>query len=304
MKYQIKEQEDMKMQEFTIKDLENFSGIKAHTIRIWEQRYGLLAPDRTDTNIRKYTDKDLKFLLNVSLLNNLGYKISQIATMSEDQMREAISRHAAAQQPEQHFLHMLKISMLNYDEELFNEVIEQYINENGMERTFKEVIIPFMKQIGILWQANVICPAQEHFISSMVRQKIFSQIDNLPLIPKTNYVPHVLYLPELEIHELSLIMMHYLLKLRGYRSIFLGQSVPFEDLLQVYQRLGEVKFVSIFTTNPSTVLVPDYLKKITQIFAETGCEFHITGNNLQGIKSPDPSIIHIYSNSEELSRHL
>ena len=147
----------MKMQEFTIKDLENFSGIKAHTIRIWEQRYGLLAPDRTDTNIRKYTDKDLKFLLNVSLLNNLGYKISQIATMSEDQMREAISRHAAAQQPEQHFLHMLKISMLNYDEELFNEVIEQYINENGMERTFKEVIIPFMKQIGIRILESLFC---------------------------------------------------------------------------------------------------------------------------------------------------
>lgn len=294
----------MKMQEFTIKDLENFSGIKAHTIRVWEQRYGLLAPDRSDTNIRKYTDRDLKFLLNVSLLNNLGYKISQIASMSEDQMRETISKHAAAQQPEQHFLHMLKISMLNYDEELFNDVIEKYIEESGLERTFKEVVIPFMKQIGILWQANVICPAQEHFISGMVRQKIFSQIDRLPLTPKEVVKPYVLYLPELEIHEISLIMMHYILKLRGYRSIFLGQSVPFEDLMQVYQRLGSVNFVSIFTTNPSTVLVPDYLKKITTQFADTDCHFFLTGNNLQGIKSPDLSLVSIFPNSEELVKGL
>lgn len=294
----------MKMQEFTIKDLENFTGIKAHTIRIWEQRYGLLAPDRSDTNIRKYTDKDLKFLLNVSLLNNLGYKISQIASMNEDQMRETISRHAASQQPEQHFLHMLKISMLNYDEELFNEVIEKYIEDNGMERTFKEVVIPFMRQIGFLWQANVICPAQEHFISCLVRQKIFTQIDRLPLIPKDNDAPYVLYLPELEIHEISLIMMHYLLKLRGKRSIFLGQSVPFEDLMQVQQRIGRVNFVSIFTTNPSTVLVPDYLKKVVQNFENSGSHFYLTGNNLHGIKSPDPSVISIFPNSEELIGRL
>lgn len=294
----------MKMQEFSIKDLESFTGIKAHTIRIWEQRYGLLAPDRSDTNIRKYTDKDLKFLLNVSLLTNLGYKISQIAQMSEDQMRETVSRHAASQQPEQHFLHMLKISMLNYDEKLFNEVIDLNIKELGLEKTYIEIIIPFMRQIGYLWQANAICPAQEHFISGMVRQKIFSQIDQLGIIPQLNGKPVVLYLPELEIHEISLIMLHYLLKLRGYRSIFLGQSVPFEDLMQVYQRLGEVHFVSIFTTNPSTVLIQDYLKKIDKHFAESGCTFHLTGNNLHGIKSPNLDVISIYSNMEELSKGL
>ncbi|MFZ4786162.1 MAG: MerR family transcriptional regulator [Flavobacteriales bacterium] len=294
----------MKMQEFSIKDLESFTGIKAHTIRIWEQRYGLLAPDRSDTNIRKYTDKDLKFLLNVSLLTNLGYKISQIAQMSEDAMRETVNRHAASQQPEQHFLHMLKISMLNYDEKLFNDVIDLNIKELGLEKTYIEIIIPFMRQIGYLWQANAICPAQEHFISGMVRQKIFSQVDQLDLIPQLNTKPVVLYLPELEIHEISLIMLHYILKLRGHRSIFLGQSVPFEDLTQVYQRLGEVHFVSIFTTSPSTVLVADYLKKIDKHFSETGCVFHLTGNNLHGVKSPNLDVISIYSNMEELSKGL
>lgn len=290
----------MKMQEFTIKDLENFTGIKAHTIRIWEQRYGLLSPDRSDTNIRKYSDRDLKFLLNVSLLNSLGFKISQIASMSEDQMRETITKHAANQQPEQHFLHVLKISMLNYDEELFDSVVQNYIAENGMERTFKELIVPFLQQIGILWQANVICPAQEHFISALVRQKIFSEIDKIVPTDRKSHAPVILYLPELEIHELSLIMIHYLLKLRGYRSIFLGQSVPFEDLLQVQQRLGDVHFVSIFTTNPSTVLINDYLKKIRNQFENLNCQFHLTGNNLHGLQSPDPRFINIYSNSEAL----
>lgn len=290
----------MKMQEFTIKELESFTGIKAHTIRIWEQRYGLLAPDRSDTNIRKYTDKDLKFLLNVSLLNNLGYKISQIASMGEEQMKETIGKHAAGNQPEQHFLHMLKISMLNYDEDLFNEVFDAHIAEHGMERTFKEVVIPFMRQIGYLWQADVICPAQEHFISCMVRQKIFSETDKIRLSSKQEHPPLVLYLPELEIHEISLIMMHYLLKQRGFKSVFLGQSVPFEDLLQVAQRLGAVHFVSIFTTNPSTVLVNDYLKKITKHFEDSDCQFHLTGNILHGLKSPDPRIITLYANSEAL----
>lgn len=292
------------MQEFTIKDLESFTGIKAHTIRIWEQRYGLLAPDRSDTNIRKYSDKDLKFLLNVSLLSNMGYKISQIAQLSEDAMRELITKHVATEQPEQHFLHMLKISMLNYDESLFNEVVEKHIADHGLERTFKEMILPFMRQIGYLWQANVICPAQEHFISSLVRQKVLTQIDGIRLVPAANARPVVLFLPELEIHEISLLMLHYLLKLRGLRSIYLGQSVPFEDLMQVYQRLGEVNFVSIFTTNPSTVLITDYLKKITTQFGETDCQFYLTGNNLHGIKSPDPNIISIFSNVEELAKVL
>jgi DNA-binding transcriptional MerR regulator len=294
----------MKMQEFTIKDLESFTGIKAHTIRIWEQRYGLLAPDRSDTNIRKYSDKDLKFLLNVSLLSNMGHKISHIAQLSEDAMRELITKHVATEQPEQHFLHMLKISMLNYDEALFNEVVEKHIADHGLEKTFKDMILPFMRQIGYLWQANVICPAQEHFISSLVRQKVLTQIDGIKMVPTVNARPVVLFLPELEIHEISLLMLHYLLKLRGHRSIYLGQSVPFEDLMQVYQRLGDVNFVSIFTTNPSTVLITDYLKKVTTQFSETECQFYLTGNNLHGVKSPDPNIISIYSNVEELAKAL
>jgi MerR family transcriptional regulator, light-induced transcriptional regulator len=294
----------MKMQEFTIKDLESYTGIKAHTIRAWEQRYGLLSPDRTDSGIRKYSDRDLKFLLNVSLLSNLGFKISNIAQMSEDEIREAIQGHASRDQSEHHLLHILKISMLNYEEDLFNSVIEDSIQKSGLERTFKELFIPFMRQIGFLWQANVICPAQEHFITCLVRQKIFSRIDQLRVPTQLGRRPHVLYLPDLEIHENSLIMLHYILKLRGIRSIFLGQSVPFDDLKQVYQRLGPVTFVSIFTTNPSAVLIPDYFKKIIANFRDSECEFLLTGNNLQGVKTPDPNLITIFNTTEELSQAI
>lgn len=290
----------MKMQEFTIKDLESFSGIKAHTIRIWEQRYGLLAPDRTDTGIRKYTDKDLKFLLNVSLLANLGYKISAIAKMSEEEIRSIIQEQASQNHSEQHKFHVLKISMLNYDEELFNSVFHEHLSQFGLEATFKEIIIPFMRQIGILWQANVICPAQEHFISCLVRQKIFAEVDKMPTPANKDAKPFVLYLPELEIHEISLVMLHYLLKAKGFRSIFLGQSVPFEDLIQIQQRLGEANFISIFTTNPNSILVQDYLQKVVAKFDNLGCCFYLTGNNLLGVKSPDLSIIHVYKNMEEL----
>lgn len=294
----------MRMQEFSIKELENYTGIKAHTIRIWEQRYGLLAPDRTGTNIRKYTDKDLKYLLNVSLLINAGHKISQIAKLSDEALSEAVSQCANTGNQEHHVMHLLKIAMLNYDEVLFHHAIDPLIAELGLEVTYRDVLMPFLRQIGILWQANVICPAQEHFISALIRQKVFGLIEKLGVTNPLSGRPLVMFLPDLEIHELSLIMIHYLLRKHGMRSIFLGQSVPLDDLVQVHQRLGEADFVSIFTTNPSPVLLPDYLRKLIQHFEDSNCMFHFTGNILSGIKSPDPSVISLYPNVESMLEAL
>ncbi len=291
---------NMRPQEFTIKDLENFSGIKAHTIRIWEQRYGILTPDRTDTNIRKYNDRDLKSLLNISLLNSLGHKISNIAKLSDDQIRDIITKHAHGNNTEEHFLHILKISMLNYDEELFSNLIDPHVEEHGLEKTFRHVIMPFMKQIGLLWLSDSICPAQEHFISALIRQKLLFHVEAVKTPLMENRRPVVLFLPDLEIHELSLLMLHYILKLRGYKSILLSQSVPSDDLKQVAQRLGDVDFVSIFTTHPSTVMVPDYLKRLTRMFMDTDSHFHFTGYNLKGIKSPDTLYISLYDNIDDL----
>jgi DNA-binding transcriptional MerR regulator len=290
----------MKQQEFSIKELESFSGIKAHTIRIWEQRYGILSPERSDTNIRKYTDKDLKILLNVSLLNNLGHKISNIAKMTEDEISALIDKHSSPEHTDHKMMHTLKLSMLHYDEVSFNAFVDPFIAEHGLEVTFKQVFLPFLRQIGYLWQTSAICPAQEHFISNLVRQKMFHQIEIESITAPTKETTIVLYLPELEIHEISLIMLHYGLRKRGYKTIFLGQSVPMEDLFEVQSRLGAIHFASIFTTNPPAVLAPDYLKKLVTTFADTDCFFHLTGYNLRDIKTPDFGLMKIYPNLEVL----
>ncbi len=286
---------------FTIKELESFTGIKAHTIRIWEQRYGLLTPERTETNIRRYTDQDLKRLLNISLLINAGMKISNISKLSEEQVRMSIlEMHTNKEQQESHSLHVLKIAMLNYDENMFSKIIDQQIADRGLSETFTKILIPFLQEIGVMWQADAICPAQEHFISCLIRQKLFHHVETLENPQPDDKRTLVLYLPELEIHELSLIMMQYVLKKRGYKCILLGQSVPSEDLVQVHQRLGNVDYISIFTTNPLPIFMNDYLKKISKFFTDTECHFHLTGHLVKGLKSPDYQLITFYNSVEEL----
>ncbi|MDZ4750346.1 MAG: MerR family transcriptional regulator [Flavobacteriales bacterium] len=291
----------MEYREFSIKDLESFSGIKAHTIRIWEQRYGILAPVRTDTNIRKYSESDLKTLLNVSTLNNMGFKISKIAQMKEQEMSDIILNKLQNASSEQYFQQMLKIAMVNYDEELFHQVSEQYIKDHGMVKTFSNLFVPFMEQIGVLWHAGAICPSNEHFISNLIRQKIISRIDAITTVSKSKDI-YVLYLPQNEIHDITLLMLHYYLRASGYRSIFLGLSVPYEDLKEVVTRLGAVNFVSIFTTHPLTKNVNDYFGRILKDFENSGSHFFLTGYALEGISTPDSKTISIFQNAKLLSQ--
>ncbi len=283
------------MQEFSIKDLETFTGIKAHTIRAWEQRYGILEPQRTSTNIRFYTDSDLKRLLNISMLNELGYKISRIAEMSEEEIEAVIREESSVETKEQHYLNMLKISMLNYDEELFYSVTNTYIAEHGVETTFVKLFLPFMTQVGILWLTSAICPAQEHFISNLIRQKLFALVDEREGKSQNNDVPFVMYLPQGEIHDISLLLVHYMAKIRGYRSIFLGQSVPFDDLLQIVKKFPKVNFVSYSTTSPSQKHARQYLDKIKREFGQYNCEFFLAGRVLEGVESPDDQMIHVFT---------
>lgn len=288
------------MQEFSIKDLETFTGIKAHTIRMWEQRYGILEPQRTSTNIRYYTDDDLKRLLNISLLNALGYKISKIAEMTEEEILQVIREASENDSREQHYLNMLKISMLNYDEELFYSVTDSYIEESGVEATFVQLLIPFMAQVGILWLTSAICPAQEHFISNLIRQRLFSLVDDFKGKATRDEVPFVMYLPQGEIHDISLLMIHYMAKVRGYRSIFLGQSVPFDDLLEIVKKYPKVTFVSYSTTTPSTKQAYQYLERIQREFQQYDCSFHLAGRILEGVESPQPDLIHVYKDGGSL----
>ena len=288
------------VQEFSIKDLEHFTGIKAHTIRAWEQRYGLLNPRRTSTNIRFYTSEDLKHLLNVSLLNQHGHKISQIASMGSSEINAAIRALGSSDSGEEHWLGMLKISMLNFDEQLFRSVSTTYEEQSGLSDLLLKLYLPFLGQIGMLWLTSAICPAHEHFVSNLMRQRLFRAVDELPPVD-ASYDDEVfaLFLPEREIHDISLLMVHFLLRKAGYKSLFLGESVPLEDLVLMAPQFPRLKCVAYCTTYPAENGVSDYLRRVSREAADTELEFHLAGRVFQGAQSPE-SRIHLHGDGQSL----
>jgi DNA-binding transcriptional MerR regulator len=217
------------MNAFTIKDLENLSGIKAHTIRIWEQRYSFLKPQRSDTNIRYYSNNELKVLLNISLLNKYGFKISHIDKMSEVEMHDKIvSLHQNEAQLERIVNDLIK-QLVDLNMEQFEKIVDEYIQMKGIEKTILHIIFPFLERIGILWVTNHINPAQEHLVTNILRQKLIVGIDRLSTHThkKTNAL---LFLPEGEHHELGLLFVYYLLKKESVKVLYLGANVPLKDL--------------------------------------------------------------------------
>jgi len=222
------------MNKFTIKDLENLSGIKAHTIRIWEQRYSFLKPQRTSTNIRYYSNHELKMLLNISLLNKYGYKISHIDRMSNDELREKTVLLTSPAAEQERIVNELIQHMVDMETEQFENVLDQYIHVKGVEKTITHIIFPFLERIGILWLTDHINPAQEHLTTNIIRQKLIVGIDgvNTVLSLKTKML---LFLPENEHHEIGLLFMHYMLKSRGVKIINLGANVPVKDLEYVIE---------------------------------------------------------------------
>lgn len=217
------------MNKFTIKDLENLSGIKAHTIRIWEQRYSFLHPQRTATNIRYYSNQELKTLLNISLLNKYGYKISHINRMSNEELREKILSLTSVQAQQERIVNELIKHMVDLNIEEFEQVLDNYIQSKGIEKTITQIIFPFLDRIGILWLTDHINPAQEHLITNIIRQKLIVGIESIvtPFDLKTKVL---LFLPENEHHELGLLFLNYLLKSRGVKTIYLGANVPLADV--------------------------------------------------------------------------
>ena len=217
------------MNAFTIKDLENLSGIKAHTIRIWEQRYSFLSPQRTGTNIRYYSNNELQKVLNIALLNKYGYKISHIDRMTPVEMNEKILSLAQIEAQQERLVNDLIYFMADMKMEEFEEVLDKYIAVKGIEKTIIQIIFPFLERIGILWMTNHINPAQEHLVTNVIRQKLIVGIETIkPQIKAKTTV--LLFLPESEHHELGLLFAHYLLKNRGVRVLYLGANVPLKDV--------------------------------------------------------------------------
>jgi MerR family transcriptional regulator, light-induced transcriptional regulator len=255
------------MGKYSIKELEQLSGIKAHTIRIWEKRHKLIHPKRTPTNIRFYSDDDLKKIINVSVLNNHGIKISRIANLSSDDINKQVVALAESQNSSDVYIDQLVVSMVDLEEEKFERLISSLNLKFGLERTITEIIYPFLDKIGILWQTGNITPAQEHFISNLIRQKIIVAIDALPIPPKTANRA-VLFLPENELHELGLLFQYYLIKKENIRTFYLGQSVPYSDLKKIVEEHHPHYLISSFTSNPPLHSLQDYIDQLSIDFPQ------------------------------------
>lgn len=278
------------MSYYSIKDVENLSGIKAHTLRVWEQRYDILKPKRTDTNIRYYDDLDLKLILNISVLNKHGHKISHIAQMSEEELRAELIRLTEKSSDAQDKIQAFTLCMMDLDEERFEYLLSQSIKQMGFENTMLRVIFPFLQKIGILWLAGTINPAQEHFISHLIRQKIIVAIDGL----KPNYTEgkkYMLFLPEGEWHELSLLFANYLLRSRKQRTIYLGQTVPLNDLKEAYKIYQPEFMFGVITSSPSFQQVQSYIYKLSESFPKI--KIILSGNQVigQGLDTPENILI-------------
>jgi DNA-binding transcriptional MerR regulator len=288
------------MGQYSIKELEQLSGIKAHTIRIWEKRHKIIEPSRTATNIRYYSDLDLKKIINVSLLNTYGIKISKIADMSMDDVNKKVLEISELQNDKGVHIDQMVIAMIDMEEELFEKILNNLILRFGFEKTITEIIYPFLEKIGILWQTQNITPAHEHFISNLIRQKIIVAIDGLPIPPKTSK-KILLFLPEGEMHELGLLFYHFLIRKSGYRTYYLGQNVPHEDLISVY-KVHQPDFM--LTSITSTLIIPieKYLEQLANDFGQT--KILASGYQVQKFEGCKKANIQTFSTALELSKFI
>ena len=290
------------MSSYTIKDLERLSGIKAHTIRIWEKRYGIIEPNRTDTNIRYYDDENLKKIINISILNNNGLKISKIALLSDQQISDKILEVSDTSDNYSNFVDRLVVCMIDLDEELFNEEMEQLINRFGFENTVLKVVYPFLEKIGVLWQIDKISPAQEHFISNLIRQKIIAAIDGLNKKPLSKKKTFLLFLKEGELHEIGLLFYSFIIKNARHKVIYLGQSVPYENLKEVIKEQAPDYLVTSFISKISKKNIEEYLNNLSEEHPTK--HLFVTGNASNSVNLDLPLNVSLSSNIAEFKKEI
>ncbi|VXC32106.1 MerR family transcriptional regulator [Flavobacterium sp. 9AF] len=267
---------------FSVKDLENLSGIKAHTIRIWEKRYSIFSPDRNENNIRSYNSDDLLKLLNITFLNNFGYKISKISSLSNEEMNKLVKQIYSDKNSSSLAISSFKYAMFNFDSKLFHDTFQQLSGTKSFEEIFYEVFIPLLDEIGVLWQTATVRPIHEHFISSLIKQKLYTEIESVQKKHDDDFNKvFVLYLPLNEIHELGLIFINYLLLNKGFHTVYLGESVPMEDLSDMKLYFDQVHFVTYFTVQPHPEEVDNYLATFYEtILKNTEHKLHVLGKQI------------------------
>jgi len=291
---------------FSIRDLENLSGIKAHTIRIWEKRYDLLSPERTSTNIRTYSLESLQKLLNITLLYNNGYKISKIAGIPEENIplmvREIVSKNSV----KNHAISAFKLAMINFDQTLFISTYNSILVDRSFREVFNDVFIPFLNELGLLWQTNSISPAHEHFVTGLIKQKLIVNTENIQqLTPKKDKI-FVPFLPENEIHEIGLLYLNYEIVQRGYKSIYLGQTVPLDTLKDVMQYFDKLHFISYFTVAPSQDKLEKYIADFSDLVKDyANSKLWILGYQTRHLNTSKlPDYISTFNSIEQVIKEL
>ncbi|MFV8354491.1 MerR family transcriptional regulator [Flavobacterium sp. XS2P14] len=270
---------------FSIKDLENLSGIKAHTIRIWEKRYDILQPMRTDTNIRLYDLASLQKLLNITLLHDYGYKISKIATYPQEKIPSLVREIISSKTAKSHAISEFKMAMMNFDQDLFFNTYNWLIAEKSFKEIFHQVFIPLMNELGLLWQSDTITPAHEHFISYLIKQKLSVNTEKLQVLKQTKLDRiFVLSLPMNEIHELGLMYLNYEILLHGYKTIYLGESMPIENLKDLKKHFSSIVYVSYMTVQPERDVVDSYVQKMSEELLDDTTELWYIGRMVEFVK--------------------
>lgn len=288
---------------YSIKDLEQLSGIKAHTIRAWEQRHKLITPKRTSTNIRFYSDDDLRVILNVSILLEHDWKIGQIAKFTPEEIAKSALEADPYEGNYAYELNELKLSTLNFDIERFETIMSTCIEKHGIHDTFQKVIGDYIQELGKLWLSGSVSISQEHFMSSMIRQKLYSALNELDAVD--NGKTFALFLPANELHEIGLLYLAYVLKERGERVIYLGQSLPKEYLTDLLDNQKVDALISVFTTNPDVEYLPEYLRDLDDLIHDRGIQVHLTGYQFSDFSENNfGDNIHIYNTLKDLTAHI
>jgi len=292
---------------FTIKDLENLSGIKAHTIRIWEKRYEILAPLRSDNNTRIYDTHALQKLLNICTLNSFGYKISTISKLPEERIPVLVREILSNKTLNNHVVSNFKLAMMNFDVSLFFSTYNTLLVDKSFRDIFYDCFIPLLEEIGMLWQTDTITPAHEHFISNLIKQKIASNIEKLQAQPPVKHdTVFVLYLPDNEIHEIGLMLLNYELILNGYKTINLGESVPMQSLVEIKNYFDNITFATYLTTYPPAAEVNDYVAAMkADVLDNKENKLFVFGHNAAHIKQSHLSErVKVFRNVKEFADNL
>jgi MerR family transcriptional regulator, light-induced transcriptional regulator len=260
---------------YTIKDLETLCGIKAHTIRIWEQRYQMVVPSRTQSNIRFYEENDLKDILNIATLNKNGYKISQIAIMTKEEIQEKVNELSVISFESDAQLNTLTLAMIEMSEEKFDFILNKSIKDIGFERTMLELVFPFLEKLGVLWLTGSINPVQESFVSCLIRQKMLTAIDNIAFTRGKKEITFLLFLPENEDQELSMMFMHYLVKSRGMKAVYLGLNTSLIDLQDACVICQPSHLFTMISESFTHQPLQKYIDQLAQAFGH--CQILLSG---------------------------